>query len=105
MPDVENCAIAFAKSYYGSSTKPEFGWHPSSPNDRATQMIHTNKLTFVIFIYFGAKILVFDNKNKAKEQNEVFFKQLKYSVSQKAKFKPHESSIKKDGILILPGHR
>ena len=24
MPDVENCAIAFAKSYYGSSTKPAF---------------------------------------------------------------------------------
>ena len=56
-------------------------WQPSSPNDRAPQMIHTNKLTFVIFIYFWAKILVFAAKNKEKKNNEVFFKQLKCSVS------------------------
>ena len=39
------------------------------------------------------------------KHNEVLFEQLKYSVSQKAKFKHHESSIKKTVLFVLPGHR
>ena len=47
MPDVENCAIAFAKSYYGSSTNPAFTFRQRSsyfPHRVAFKFRHERQL-------------------------------------------------------------
>ena len=60
----------------------------SSPNDRATKMIHSNKLTFVIFIYFWGKNTCFwRQKQEAWTRMKFFiFKWLKFNGLQKEKW-------------------